>query len=431
MKKLLTVATALFLSGGLVLNAQLPTPKKKAAPKQVVNNENVPVKQNSGAQNSKRTAAGPEWFTPSEAVRSFNGGATSGYSYTTLFPDTNALFTYSGTGGDVTFDNNINSLGMVFDPRSTIYDGVPFKTDRWSNYTVDSMRFTFFYRRFNADASIVDTLVVTTFDRTSVRRTWTNIYAGAVDYTRNRYTATGTNARTQVILLTKDDTSYLAQERILGVNQTVAGANTGANYFGATITFLPGYRGYDHGAPFDTVCNFVTGVVDSTRSNIVRVLGYYDPSMFQESTTIPTVASGNRIYNHGIVAEPTQRYLLTSGIDYYFPAFYQSVHLFPYIEFLVSSPNVSVNTISSATISSIYPNPTNGGDVVVEMNSEISTSAVVTITDVTGKVVKTIDVQLVNGSNDINVNVDGLSKGIYVISVKAEGVNTVSKLTIE
>ncbi|MCC6817993.1 MAG: T9SS type A sorting domain-containing protein, partial [Bacteroidia bacterium] len=186
----------------------------------------------------------------------------------------------------------------------------------------------------------------------------------------------------------------------------------------------------NHGLPFDTVANFVTAEVGPTKVNVVRLLGYYDPSQYVENTTIPP-NNGTRIYNHGIVAEPTQRYKLVSGVDYFYPAFYSTVNLFPFIEFLVSSPNISVNSLSSATIKNIYPNPSNGGDVVVEMSSDVTTTALVTITDVTGKVVKTISADLVNGSNELVLNVDGLAKGMYVVSVKAEGVNSVSKLTIE
>ena len=430
MKKLLTLALTLLYSGGLILSAQVPAPKKKDAQKQVVKGEEVKINVKSNA-GSKRTAAGPDWFTPSETIRTFNGGATSGYSYATLFPDTNALFTYSGSAGNVTFENNINSLGLVFDPRSDIYDGSPFKTTKWSNYKVDSIKFPFFYRRFNTNDNIVDTIIVTTFDRTSIGRGFTTIYAGAVDYTTDRYRAAGTGTTVYTILLTKNDTSSNVQERVIAVNKTINGSNNGANYFGATITFLPGYKGYKHGLPFDTVANFVSGVKGSTRTNVIRLLGYYDPSMYVESTTVPAV-SGNRIYNHGIVAEPTQRYQLgTNKVDYYFPAFYQTVHLFPAIDFKLSSPNVSVNTLSNASISNIYPNPATGGDVIVELRSSVNAASVVTVTDVTGKVVKTLDFALVAGSNEISLNVDGLSKGIYVVSVKADGVNSVSKLTID
>ncbi len=431
MKKLLTIALTLFYSGGLMLSAQVPAPKKKDAPKQTVKDEKVLIREKSGNNSSKRTAAGPEWFTPSETIRNFNGGATSGYSYTTLFPDTNALFTYQGQSGDVTFETNINSVGLVFDPRSDIYDGSPFKTTRFSNYTVDSLRFTFFYRRFNTDDNVVDTIIVTTFDRNSISRGFTTIYAGAVDYTTDRFRASGTGTNVYTILLTKDDTSSTAQERMIAVGKTIAGSANGANYFGTSISYIPGYKGYNHGLPFDTVANFVTNEKGANKVNTFRLLGYYDPSMFVENATVPAV-SGSRIYNHGIVAEPRQRYKIGSPVtDYFYPAFYTTSHLFPVIEFKVSSPNISVNSLSNATINNIYPNPATGGDVIVELNSSVSTLAEVTVTDITGKVVKTMAHNLINGSNEININVDGLTKGLYVVSVKADGVNTISKLTIE
>ena len=429
MKKLLTVALTLFYGGGLILSAQVPAPAKKDAPIQKVSGESVKLNTNRNGS-IKRTAAGPNWFTPSETIRSFNGGATSNYSYTTIFPDTNALFTYQGTGGDVTFETNINSVGLIFDPRSEIYDGNPFKTTKWSNYTVDSIRFTFFYRRFNSDPNLVDTIIVSTFNNGSITRGFNGIYAGAVDYSTDRYRATGTGSSIYTILLTAADTSTNAQERVLYVNKTVSGSNNGANYFGATVSYLPGYKGYNHTLPFDTVANFVTAEVGPNKVNTFRLLGYYDPSMFTESTTIPPI-NGTRIYNHGIVGEPTQRYKLNSNVDYFYPAFYSTVHLFPVIEFRVSSPNVSVNTLSSASISNIYPNPANGGDVVVELKSEVAANAEVVITDLTGKVVSVSSSDLTVGSNEISLNVNDFGKGMYFVSVKADGINTVSKLIIE
>ena len=428
MKKLITVALTLFYTGGMLF-AQLPAPKPKDLPKNIVKEDKVELKFRKTS--AKRTAAGPTWFTPSETIRNFNGGPTSAYSYTTIFPDTNALFTYTdGQGGTVTNENIVNSVGLIFDPRSQIYSNDAFVTTRFSNYTVDSLRFTFFYRRFNTDPNMVDTIIVTTFDRTSISRGFNTIYAGAVDYTTDRYRASGANATVTTLLLTIDDTASTAQERTIAVNKTVSASNNGSNYFGATISYLPGYKGYNHGLPFDTVANFFTMKKSDSMVNTFRVLGYYDPNMYTESTTIPPI-NGTRIYNHGIVAEPTQRYKLIANVDYYYPAFYNTSHLFPAIDFLVKSPNVSVNSLSSATISNIYPNPAKGGNVMVELKSEVSANAHISITDVTGKVIKTLSHDLTAGDNNISLNVDGLSKGIYFVAVKAEGINTISKLTIE
>lgn len=355
MKKLLTISVFSLIGAFTGLIAQTSDLPKKPLIKIDVPGETVILRTNT-QDNSKREAYGPEWFSPAETVRAFNGGPTSSYSYTTIFPDTNALFTYVGQAGDVTFNANQNSVGIVFDPRSDIYDGFPFKTDKWADINVDSMRFPFFYRRFNTDPNIVDTIVISVFDRTSITRGFTTMYAGAVNYTRDRYRASGTNVNVYTILLTKDDTSSTAQERVLAITKTVKGSNDGANYFGATISYLPGYRAYSTVEPFDTVANFVQNLTGPNRVNTFRLLAYYDQSMFTESTTVPPV-SGARIYNHGIVAEPTQRYNLNNQIDYYFPAFYTTSHLFPAIEFYMASPNVSVTTLSNATIKSVYPNP--------------------------------------------------------------------------
>lgn len=428
MKKLLTVALTLFYGGGLMLSAQVPAPAKKDAPRQTVSGETVKV--NTNGNSAKRTAAGPEWFIPSETIRAFNGGATSNYSYTTIFPDTNALFTYQGQSGNVTFETNINSVGLVFDPRSEIYDGNPFKTTKWSNYTVDSLKFTFFYRRFNTDANLVDTIIISTFDKTSMTRGFNGIYAGAVDYSRDRYRASGTGVQIYTLLLTADDTSSTAQERSIAVNKTIAASDQGSNWFGATVSYLPGYKGYNHTLPFDTVANFVTADTGADKVNTFRLLGYYDPSMFTESSTIPAIG-GTRILNHGIVGEPTQRYRLVSTVDYYFPAFYTSAHLFPWIEFKVSSPNVSVNSLSKAAINNIYPNPVKGGDVIVQLNSQISSDANVEVTDINGKVVKSFSTTVAAGVNEISINSDELGKGMYFVTVKADGINTVSKLVVQ
>jgi hypothetical protein len=428
MKKLLTIALTFFCSGGMMLMAQVPAPAKKDAPRQTVPGESVKIRTNSNS--AKRATAGPDWFTPAETIRAFNGGATSGYSFTTLFADTNAYFVYSGQNGEVVNRNIINSAGIVFDPRSEIYDGNPFKTTLWSTYNVDSVRFAFFYRRFNTDPNMVDTIVVTVFDRTSITRGFNGIYAGAVNYTTNQFTASGTNATTYKIFLTIDDTSSSAQERVIGINKTVLGSNNGANYFGATVTYLPAYRGYSKTEPFDTVANFVASTTGPDKVNTMRLLAYYDPSMFTESSTIPPI-NGTRIYNHGIVAEPTQRYKLNSTVDYYFPAFYTTVHMFPAIDFHVSSPNISVNSLTNATINNIYPNPAVSGNVIVELKSDVNADANVEITDITGKVVKANISTLSIGNNELSLNVDGLSKGVYFVSVKAEGINTVSRLIIE
>jgi hypothetical protein len=209
------------------------------------------------------------------------------------------------------------------------------------------------------------------------------------------------------------------------------GGNGGANYFGTAITYLPGYRGYSKVEPFDTVANFVTTPTGPTRANIFRLLTYFDDGMYVESETGPA-NNGDRIYNHGIVAQTAQRYQTGSPkVDYYYPAFFQASHMFPVIEFLVQSPNTAINTVSSAKISDIYPNPSNNQDVVVEINSDINSASTLEIMDMSGRVIRSTELSIEAGFNSVTVSTSELAKGIYFVNVKGNSINSVSKLVIE
>lgn len=425
MKKVFTTLALLFTSGTLLL-AQLPSNKPTETPRQIVTGEKVLLKPTQ--QSTKRTAEGPSWFETTTAI----GGVQANYSFFTLFPDTNALFSYSnGSGGATTLRTIAHSTGIVFDPRAKIFQNLPYTTTKFSSYTVDSLRFSFFYRRFNTDENMNDTIVLTTFNNSSLNRGFTGLYAGAVDYTTNDYTAAGAGAVKTKIVLTKDDTSSLMQTRTIAVNRTIMGGNAGANYFGTAITYLPGYRAYSKVEPFDTVVNFVTAATGPNKVNTFRLLVYFDDGMYVESETVPAV-NGDRIYNHGFVAEPRQRYQTgTPKVDYYFPAFYQTSHMFPVIEYLVQSPNTSINTVSSAKISDIYPNPSNNQDVVVEINSDINSASTLEIMDMSGRVIRSNELSIAAGLNSVTVSTTDLAKGIYFVNVKGNSINSVSKLVIE
>lgn len=69
----------------------------------------------------------------------------------------------------------------------------------------------------------------------------------------------------------------------------------------------------------------------------------------------------------------------------------------------------------------VYPNPMH--DVLsVEVDALTSATATVTITDITGKLVRTIDMPLTEGFNKLNINeLNSINNGIYLITIKSEG----------
>lgn len=441
MKKLLLITVS---SLGLYANAQVvkkaTMPVTTPADQQAIQLRTQTTKTMGSAA---ADASGPSWFNMSEAVKTFQGGSDNNYSYSTIFPDTNAYVSYSSSSGGASVSNTIiNSQGLVFDPRGMVWGEIgPFQTSRWNNYTVDSIRFQFYYRRFNADANLKDTLYVTTFDKTSINRGFTSIYAGAVDYTPNKYTVKGTNANTQIVELTPADTiggSQIITLPVLGT-KTINGGNSGANWFGCVISYQPGYKGYKHGAPFDTIAFYNTGAVyDNTKvSNMFRLLTYFDASQYVEDQNVPAAINGYRIYNHGIQAQEEARYGITpkggSGpVDYYYPAFYNAANGFPAIDFLVSTPTLSAAKIEGTGIGSAYPNPATAGSALnVPFKLSNAGNVVVTITNMNGQVVRSISKNCKAGVNEISFDTNGLSAGVYTYSLTATDFNGSGKVVIK
>lgn len=82
---------------------------------------------------------------------------------------------------------------------------------------------------------------------------------------------------------------------------------------------------------------------------------------------------------------------------------------------LVRNGSAGANmAVANAVI--VYPNPTMG-DLHVDVSSATVTRATFRVMDMTGKTVKTIQSDLVEGLNKITVNVGELSNGMYMLKV--------------
>lgn len=74
----------------------------------------------------------------------------------------------------------------------------------------------------------------------------------------------------------------------------------------------------------------------------------------------------------------------------------------------------SEHTTANAVI--VYPNPTRG-DLFVDISSSTNTHATIKVIDLTGKTIKTIQTDLVEGLNKVTVNIAELATGMYLIKV--------------
>ena len=76
---------------------------------------------------------------------------------------------------------------------------------------------------------------------------------------------------------------------------------------------------------------------------------------------------------------------------------------------------------------SIFPNPSNG---VVNVELDATTDATVTVVDVLGQVVYASNENFVAGERKV-IDLSNNAKGMYILSVEGEGVNTVERITIK
>jgi hypothetical protein len=79
----------------------------------------------------------------------------------------------------------------------------------------------------------------------------------------------------------------------------------------------------------------------------------------------------------------------------------------------------------------IYPNPSNGA-FAIQMNALQSSNAVITITDLLGKIQMVLNQVISEGNNTIDVNATALVNGIYFVKVELPGSDTtISRIVIE
>ena len=95
----------------------------------------------------------------------------------------------------------------------------------------------------------------------------------------------------------------------------------------------------------------------------------------------------------------------------------------------VSASGTSTMTIQDADLStvSVFPNPSNG---VVNVELNASTSAAVTVVDVLGQVIYSANTNFVAGQRQM-IDLSNNAKGMYILSIEGEGVNTVERITIK
>ncbi len=96
-------------------------------------------------------------------------------------------------------------------------------------------------------------------------------------------------------------------------------------------------------------------------------------------------------------------------------------------QFLVVPATTSVTKISSSPLVNIYPNPAD--DIVnIEASNISSTTANISVTDITGKLLLQKEIKAVNKNINTSIDINAFAPGFYILTVKAGVEQKVMKL---
>lgn len=96
---------------------------------------------------------------------------------------------------------------------------------------------------------------------------------------------------------------------------------------------------------------------------------------------------------------------------------------------LLDDPSASVAELSNEFGMSVYPNPTNTNTTVsFDLNNEATVA--VNVTDLSGKVVFTTTLGTVNGSQNVTIDTQSLTNGVYMVNLSVDGAVSTQKLVV-
>ena len=370
-----------------------------------------------------------------------------------LFTDSSVYFNYGPTSYGKAFSYSIgqtfNAYSVFF--TSTALGGYGIDTiDLTSSeaYTLDSIAPAIAYYRLNRDTSIVDTLVINLYQGTSQSTIFPQYYftgnfaSGTIDsyygtdtvffpaifYNYKTYGVLDSNTigsnkinitpTTIKILLHQKDTAYLAHEIAVpgGLNVAVG------NLVGCTVAYKPQSGTW---APGDTLSHG---------------FNYAEYQALDENNTdsVPLYTVINRVPDNNISYIAPQEVQYNQSIGGWDSSYIPTIAFYPgfqlqdnYIYYHISYQITGVKDLTSPVSNqSIYPNPS-ADQAMLNYTLKTGASVIINVYDITGKLIRSKNEgNLAAGQNQQVINTSDLTDGIYLVSIVANGNNSVSKLVV-
>lgn len=449
-KSLLSLVALLGLTSAAI--AQTPSFDVPKEQKNIKTNGTSYVLKNKSLVPSRRAESYSNWynFVGAYEENELLGQTLSGF-VNFIQPDTNLCMVYSdGAKSKLGF----HIVGTTFDPKDSSFLNKAEVLTRYNPYTVDSLAFTQFYIR-QVDkvdiggnmVDVVDTVYIQYFNITGIKPGgYTLQSAPGVTY---RYATPATDKLSYTSLLNsgavKTDTLLLTKE---WADSLILENGTPKSFIGRTFVSTPNVTTKSTNGSDGTTTLFAYSVL--YRPMIKAALGdtglaYNGSTVFKKYNMYGVrlgsldghdqlITSSNKI-NNMFVTNFQVRYgqTLFGFLKSYLPGtVFGNTIFFPSFVH-ITTPNLSTKNVATGlTGVQVYPNPVASNataDVVFDLTAPATVKAVVT--DLNGRVVSTsTSVNCIAGQNAISVSTQGLSKGIYMVTVESNMGRMSSKLTV-
>jgi hypothetical protein len=430
---------------GQQMNTSLPLPKG-------ANYTNKPVKNmglnfNTNPNAASRSASyydSSGWFNYGDAIGSLYGIYTD--YYVNLWPDTNVIVNVDSAGFVIdTMEPSVHAIGNLFDAYSpTLQAGYKFQFPLVpdSSYTLDSLAIKYLYSR-NDTSKNADTLMVyclqalpgnpfkniaydipVTYFTGSFAQ---NFNADTVfvplehyDYKTNALQAVSASLTTLKIPLTENDTSvafFNAKKIALPTPMLIKAGNLVATAF----AFVPGFHNINKGGNISDSGNVFSF---QTFQEVNNGFPYYFPG---DNGNVSSIVENTLRYNvnpngwDGVFL-PSDAF----GVDY------QLVdhQIFYHIEFNIDTVSGIQPVNSLVAYQIIYPNPSSDQSMLA-YTLKTGASVVINVYDITGRVITSMNEgNVIAGKNQQVIDTHNLPDGVYLVSIIANGISSVSKLVV-
>ncbi|MFM9944665.1 MAG: T9SS type A sorting domain-containing protein, partial [Bacteroidia bacterium] len=367
------------------------------------------------------------WFFPTDAVAATGPTLTSYVSFLTT--DSTARF-ISDVG--VASFNNWHVAGVCFDPKDEnftfVTDGVALS--KFNNYKVDSIYFLYQYVRKLDSAmvsgkkmKVVDTLIFQFHNPNNMKygtfATPAEKYGDAKNFNRNIGGATGATYTEKIPLTNEDSTTVTSTGwRSKGMLVAIPASVTAVN--GADDNNQVGFNIFFKQMVPNNFGDTMEARNGASIKNPVNYAGY--SLRINENTSSQVNQDVYR--NNAYFTTSKQLYGGSpNGWQYYTPGNAYFAARYVYSAFHLCTPNLKATDVNKNGygVGKISPNPSQAGqDVNVEFNIGNSEKVTLTVSDILGKTIKTVNTDKLNaGFNVISFNTATLTPGVYFYTITA------------